>query len=51
LTDSQKAFDNALNQMKEGKGNLMWQAESLRALGLKSEKKIPIEFDILQEDE
>ncbi len=51
LNDSQKAFDNALNQMKEGKGNLLWQAESLRGLGLKSEKKIPIEFDILQEDE
>ncbi len=51
LNDSQKAFDNALNQMKEGKGNLLWQAESLRNLGLKSEKKIPIEFDILQDDE
>jgi hypothetical protein len=36
--------------MKEGKGNLLWQAESLRALGLKSEKKIPIEFDISEED-
>jgi len=51
LNDSQKAFDSALNQMKEGKGNLLWQAESLRALGLKSEKKIPIDFDISQEDE
>ncbi len=51
LTDSQKAFDSALNQMKEGKGNLMWQAESLRSLGLKSEKKIPIEFDIFQNDD
>jgi|APGre2960657373_1045057.scaffolds.fasta_scaffold12706_2 DNA recombination protein RmuC len=51
LNDSQKAFDGALNQMKEGKGNLLWQAESLRGLGLKSEKKIPIDFDILQEDE
>jgi len=51
LNDSQKAFDSALNQMKEGKGNLLWQAESLRGLGLKSEKKIPIDFDISQEDE
>ncbi len=51
LNDSQKAFDGALNQMKEGKGNLLWQAESLRGLGLKSEKKIPIDFDISQEDE
>ena len=51
LNDSQKAYDNALNQMKEGKGNLLWQAESLRNLGLKSEKKIPIEFDVLQDDE
>ena len=51
LTDSQKAFDSALNQMKEGKGNLLWQAESLRGLGLKSEKTLPIDFDISQEDE
>ena len=51
LNDSQKAFDGALNQMKEGKGNLLWQAESLRGIGLKSEKKSPIDFDISQEDE
>ena len=51
LNDSQKAYDNALNQMKEGKGNLLWQAESLRGLGLKSEKKIPIDFDVSQEEE
>jgi len=37
--------------ISEGRGNLSWQAETLKSLGLKSEKKIPIEFDFLPEEE
>jgi DNA recombination protein RmuC len=51
LQDAQKSYDQALVQMSEGKGNLIWQAENLRVLGLKSDKKIPIDFEILPDED
>lgn len=51
LNEAQKAYEKSINQMKEGKGNLIWQAENLKSLGLKSDKKINIEYENLGDDE
>ncbi len=40
LTSTQKAYDNALGQLKTGKGNVISQAIQLKNLGLKSDKKV-----------
>ena len=37
---SQDKYDKALGQLKEGKGNLVTQANQLRNLGLKSDKRV-----------
>ncbi len=39
LNATQKAYDNALGQLKTGKGNIISQAIQLKNLGLKSDKK------------
>jgi len=41
---SQESYDKAVNQLKEGRGNLIRQAEQLRSLGIKSEKNLPASF-------
>ncbi len=40
LNATQKAYDNALGQLKTGKGNIISQAIQLKNLGLKSDKKV-----------
>lgn len=48
LNKSQDAYNRALNQLKQGRGNLVRQAEKLRDLGIKSPKALPasmINFD------
>jgi DNA recombination protein RmuC len=40
LNATQKAYDNALGQLKTGKGNVISQAIQLKNLGLKSDKKV-----------
>ena len=40
LDKAQKSYSEAYNQLKEGKGNLMSQAEKLKELGVKSKKSI-----------
>lgn len=42
---SQKAYDKAFSQLKEGNGNLIRQAEMLKELGVKAQKELP-ESDI-----
>ncbi|MBB4037776.1 DNA recombination protein RmuC [Dysgonomonas hofstadii] len=42
---SQKAYDKAFSQLKEGNGNLIRQAEMLKELGIKAQKELP-ESDI-----
>jgi DNA recombination protein RmuC len=37
---SQEKYDKALGQLKEGRGNLVNQADQLRKLGLKSDKRL-----------
>ena len=36
-----KSYNNALGQLKSGRGNLIRQAEQLRELGLKTKKTLP----------
>lgn len=38
---SQKSYDKAFSQLKEGNGNLMRQAEMLKELGVKAQKELP----------
>lgn len=38
---SQKSYDKAFLQLKEGNGNLIRQAEMLKELGVKSQKELP----------
>lgn len=40
LEKSYKSYSAALNQLKEGKGNLISQAEKLKELGIKSKKSL-----------
>lgn len=42
---SQKSYDKAFSQLKEGNGNLIRQAEMLKELGVKAQKELP-ESDI-----
>jgi DNA recombination protein RmuC len=41
LTRSQKSYEQAMNQLSTGKGNLVAQAQKLKDLGAKAKKSIP----------
>lgn len=41
INRAQKSYDTALNQLKDGKGNLIGQVEKLKELGVKAQKTIP----------
>ncbi len=51
LKSAQGAYDSALGQLSEGKGNLVSQVEKLRGLGLTPKNKIPVELISLESDE
>ena len=38
---TQKAYDKAFSQLKDGNGNLIRQAEMLKELGIKAQKELP----------
>ncbi|MEZ5014206.1 MAG: DNA recombination protein RmuC [Chitinophagales bacterium] len=38
---SQKSYDDAMKQLKDGSGNLIGQAEKLRKLGVQAKKQLP----------
>lgn len=40
---SQKSYDKAISQLKDGNGNLIRQAEMLKELGVKAQKELPNE--------
>jgi DNA recombination protein RmuC len=42
IKKSQKSYDAALGQLKDGRGNLISQAEKLKELGVKPKKNIPV---------
>ncbi len=41
LERAQKSYNEAFSQLKEGRGNLIGQAEKLRELGVKAKKQLP----------
>lgn len=41
ISRSQKAYDKAMSQLSEGRGNLLRQAEMLKDLGVKPQKELP----------
>jgi len=44
LTSSKTAYDNAINKLKTGSGNLISRVEKIRVLGAKTKKQLPTEF-------
>jgi DNA recombination protein RmuC len=42
---TQSAYDEAMNKLSEGRGNLIRRAENMKKLGLKPKKEIPIKSD------
>jgi DNA recombination protein RmuC len=51
IKSSQEKYDKALGQLKDGKGNLITQAIQLKNLGLKSDKKVPVNMLPVAEEE
>ena len=44
------AYNNAMNKLSEGRGNILRQTEDLKTLGVKASKKLPIELLVSRED-
>lgn len=45
LRQASSSYDAAIGQLSRGTGNLLWQVETLKTLGAKTSKSLPIEFD------
>ncbi len=48
---TQSAYDEAMNKLSSGRGNLIRRAETMKQLGLKPKKAIPIKDDEVYEEE
>lgn len=51
LNSAQNAYDDALNKLKNGRGNIIGRLEHLRELGAESSKSIPAHLIEQEEDE
>lgn len=51
INKSQENYNNAMNQLKTGPGNLIGQVEKLKKLGVKTQKTIPSQFLDYEENE
>lgn len=51
ISDTEKAYNNALNKLSEGRGNLVKSSEKLKKLGSKTSKSLPTEFSPENEDD
>ena len=51
LNSAQNAYDDALNKLKNGRGNIIGRLEHLRELGAESSKSIPTHLIEQEEDE
>lgn len=49
LTKAQKSYDSALGQLKDGRGNVIAQAQQMKELGARAKKEIPDEYKELGE--
>ncbi|NPA68289.1 MAG: DNA recombination protein RmuC [Chlorobi bacterium] len=50
LNKTQKSYDDALKRLKNGRGNLITQAEKLKQLGVKAQKTLPSAFSDNRDD-
>jgi DNA recombination protein RmuC len=44
ISQTQKAYDSAVNKLSEGNGNLIRSADKIKELGARTEKKLPPKF-------
>ena len=44
ISDADASYQQGLNRLSEGKGNIIKRVDELREIGAKTEKKIPISF-------
>ncbi len=51
ITKSQDAYNEAMGQLKDGRGNLIKQAQNLKRLGIKSTKNLPATFTAADDEE
>jgi len=51
LNAAQKSYDDAINKLSEGKGNLIRRVEKIKELGAKTKKKLPDQFSVNPEIE
>jgi len=51
IQESQETYEKALGQLKDGRGNIIHQAQQMKNLGLKSDKTIPTNLLPLENDE
>lgn len=51
ITKSQDAYNEAMGQLKDGRGNLIKQAQNLKKLGIKSAKNLPTSFQAADDEE
>jgi DNA recombination protein RmuC len=51
IGQTQKAYDAALNKLKDGNGNLIRRAENMKKLGSKTTRSLPKEISELSEGE
>ncbi len=51
LNTSKDSYDNAFNQLKSGRGNVISKAQKLIELGVKAEKQLPVSFRNFDEEE
>lgn len=51
IEKTQKSYDTALGRLKIGRGNLLTQVETLKKLGVKARKNLPIGFEADLEDD
>ncbi len=50
LNLTQKSYDDAINKLSEGKGNLIRRAQRIEELGAKTKKKLPDNFESMAGD-
>lgn len=50
ISDTEKSYNNAVNKLSEGRGNLVKSSEKLKKLGSKTSKSLPTEFATENED-
>ncbi|MBN2782707.1 MAG: DNA recombination protein RmuC [Campylobacterales bacterium] len=45
IDKTKDSYDNAMNRLKSGRGNVIKRAENIKALGIKSKKELPLESE------